>query len=136
MQAQILDLLRGLRDEFGMGILIITHDLGVVAGFCDRVAVMYAGRIVESAPVNMLFAAPHYPYTFGLLASIPRLSTPRGIRLPVIEGRVPAAADRPPGCTFWPRCPRASDTCRAAPPALAGDRSGHQIACYHPMGIA
>jgi oligopeptide/dipeptide ABC transporter ATP-binding protein len=133
LQAQILDLLRGLRDELGMGILIITHDLGVVAGFCDRVSVMYSGRIVESAPVDSLFTAPLHPYTFGLLASIPRLSTQRGVRLPVIEGRVPAAADRPPGCAFGPRCPRASDICRASPPSLVGDIRGHQIACYHPM---
>ena len=133
LQAQILDLLRGLRDELGMGILIITHDLGVVAGFCDRVAVMYAGRIVESAPVRALFAAPRHPYTHGLMAAIPRLSTPRGERLSVIEGRVPAAADRPPGCAFGARCPRVSDTCRAAPPPLVDDGSGHAVACFHPM---
>jgi len=133
LQAQILDLLRGLRDELGMGILVITHDLGVVAGFCDRVSVMYSGRIVESAAVGKLFKTPRHPYTYGLLASIPRLSTPRGARLPVIDGRVPSAADRPPGCAFCPRCARVSDVCRAAPPPLVDDGSGHQIACHHPM---
>ncbi len=136
LQAQILDLLRGLRDELGMGILIITHDLGVVAGFCDRVAVMYAGRIVESAPVRELFAAPRHPYTHGLMAAIPRLSTPRGERLSVIEGRVPAAADRPVGCAFGPRCPRATATCHAAPPMLVENGSGHAVACFHPMELA
>jgi oligopeptide/dipeptide ABC transporter ATP-binding protein len=134
LQAQILDLLRGLRDELGMGILIITHDLGVVAGFCDRVAVMYAGRIVESATVNSLFTTPLHPYTAGLLSSIPRLTTPRGARLPVIEGRVPAAAERPVGCAFEPRCARAGETCRRSPPPLTDDGTGHQVACYHPVG--
>jgi oligopeptide/dipeptide ABC transporter ATP-binding protein len=136
LQAQILDLLRGLRDELGMGILIITHDLGVVAGFCDRVAVMYAGRIVECATVNSLFASPMHPYTVGLLASIPRLTTTRGTRLPVIEGRVPAAADRPAGCAFEPRCTRASESCRRSAPPLTADGAGHEVACFHPVGIA
>lgn len=139
LQAQILDLLRSLRDELGMGILIITHDLGVVASFCDRVAVMYGGRIVETASVQDLFANPCHPYTHGLLAAIPRLSTPRGERLAVIEGRVPSAAERPPGCAFGPRCSRASDRCRAAPPPLQsviqGQVQGHQVACFHSMGL-
>ncbi|MCK9213949.1 MAG: ABC transporter ATP-binding protein, partial [Rhodoferax sp.] len=102
LQAQILDLLRSLRDELGMAIVIITHDLGVVASFCDRVAVMYAGRIVESASVRTLYSAPKHPYTCGLFAAIPRLSTPRSDRLAVIDGRVPAAGDRPRGCAFGP----------------------------------
>jgi oligopeptide/dipeptide ABC transporter ATP-binding protein len=135
LQAQILDLLRSLRDELGMGILIITHDLGVVAGFCDRVAVMYGGRMVETASVQHLFAAPRHPYTHGLLAAIPRLSTPRGERLAVIEGRVPTASERPPGCAFGPRCARASDTCRAAPPPLRDVGQGHQVACFHPVEL-
>jgi oligopeptide/dipeptide ABC transporter ATP-binding protein len=140
LQAQILDLLRSLRDELGMGILIITHDLGVVAGFCDRVAVMYGGRVVESAPVQALFATPRHPYTHGLLAAIPRLSTPRGARLAVIEGRVPAASERGPGCAFAPRCGRASDMCRSESPVLRGvkpdDSAAQQVACHHPMDTA
>jgi oligopeptide/dipeptide ABC transporter ATP-binding protein len=136
LQAQILDLLRSLRDELGMGILIITHDLGVVAGFCDRVAVMYGGRIVETAPVQALFAAPRHPYTHGLLAAIPRLSTPRGERLDVIEGRVPSAAERPPGCAFGPRCSRVSEACRTTAPKLnplTQEQADHQVACFHPV---
>lgn len=135
LQAQILDLLRSLRDEFGMAIVIITHDLGVVASFCDRVAVMYAGRIVESASVRALYTAPKHPYTHGLLAAIPRLSTPRSDRLAVIDGRVPAAGDRPKGCAFGPRCPRESDRCQASPPPLVSHGSDHQVACFHSMEL-
>jgi oligopeptide/dipeptide ABC transporter ATP-binding protein len=133
LQAQILDLLRSLRDELGMAIVLITHDLGVVAGFCDRVAVMYAGRIVETATVRSLFASPRHPYTHGLMKAIPSLSTPRGMRLPVIEGRVPPPADRPAGCAFAPRCALASQRCRTEKPALAGDDE-RAVACFHPMG--
>jgi oligopeptide/dipeptide ABC transporter ATP-binding protein len=102
---------------------------------------MYGGRIVETASVQDLFAAPRHPYTHGLLAAIPRLSTPRGERLAVIEGRVPSAAERPAGCAFAPRCGRASDTCRRdAPPALRDVHTGispvHQVACHHPMELA
>lgn len=133
LQAQILDLLRSLRDELGMAIVIITHDLGVVASFCDRVAVMYAGRIVESASVRTLYSAPKHPYTCGLFAAIPRLSTPRSDRLAVIDGRVPAAGDRPKGCAFGPRCLRVSDRCRSSPPPLASQGPDHQVACFHPV---
>ena len=132
LQAQILDLLRDLRDELGMGILMITHDLGVVAEFCDRVAVMYAGRIVESATVRSLFAAPRHPYTHGLLTSIPRLATGKGARLPVIEGMVPAPQDRPRGCAFAQRCPRAQARCLESMPSLSGD-DGHRFACFNPV---
>ncbi len=133
LQAQILDLLRSLRDELGMAIVIITHDLGVVASFCDRVAVMYAGRIVESASVRTLYTAPKHPYTCGLFAAIPRLSTPRSDRLAVIDGRVPAAADRPKGCAFGPRCLRVSDRCKLSPPPLVSHGLDHQVACFHPV---
>ena len=135
LQAQILDLLRGLRDELRMGILMITHDLGVVAEFCDRVAVMYAGRIVESATVRELYAAPQHPYTQGLLASIPRLSTPRNLRLPAIEGMVPPAAERPVGCSFAARCPRTAPVCLASKPPLT-DHGGHRVACFRPGAVA
>jgi oligopeptide/dipeptide ABC transporter ATP-binding protein len=132
LQAQILDLLRDLRDEFGMGIVIITHDLGVVAQFCDRVAVMYAGRIVETAPARDLFARPRHPYTHGLLSSIPRLTTAKGERLPAIEGMVPSPGQRPAGCAFADRCVRVQATCRTTQPGLVGD--AHRAACWNPVG--
>ena len=131
LQAQILDLLRSLRDELGMGILMITHDLGVVAEFCDRVAVMYAGRVVESAPVASLFRSPRHPYTRGLMDSIPRLETPRNQPLATIEGMVPAPGRRPPGCAFAERCPRAMDRCRVEAPVLTA-AAGHAVACWNP----
>lgn len=132
LQAQILDMLRSLRDELGMGMLMITHDLGVVAEFCDRVAVMYAGRIVETASVEQLFARPRHPYTHGLLASIPRLSTEKGSRLPVIDGMVPGPGNRPKGCAFMARCPRAQVHCRDEQPLLSGD-ADHRFACFCPV---
>jgi peptide/nickel transport system ATP-binding protein len=132
LQAQILALLRELRDDMGMGILFVTHDLGVVAQFCDRVAVMYAGRIVESAGVDALFRAPRHPYTHALLASTPRLDSPRDTPLPTIEGRVPQPGARGPGCSFAARCPRVLDACRTLAPALtaSADRS---LACHNPL---
>ena len=112
-----------------MAILIITHDLGVIAEVADEVLVMYAGRIVESADVNDLFAAPQHPYTIGLLGSIPRLDVERE-RLATIEGSVPSPANQPKGCRFSPRCPFADARCREQAPDLRELGTGHQVACW------
>jgi oligopeptide/dipeptide ABC transporter ATP-binding protein len=117
VQAQILEVLDRLRETHGMAILLITHDLGVVAGRADRVAVMYAGQIVEEAPTASLFARPSHPYTQGLFASIPRVTGPVG-RLEPIGGSVPAPGAWPSGCRFRPRCPRAFEKSEAMPPLL------------------
>ncbi len=136
IQAQIMDLLSDLQAEFGMGILFITHDLGVVAEHAHRVVVMYAGRVVERADTVTLFDAAAHPYTAALLRCIP--DEEGGDRLAVIEGSVPAPSALPPGCRFEPRCPRAVDACRAADPPLAAIRPdrepGHEAACIRPVG--
>ena len=128
IQAQILDLMRGLRRDTGTAIILITHDLGVVAEMADDVAVMYAGQIVERAPVRDLFARPEHPYTVGLLGSIPRLDEKRE-RLPSIEGRVPDMTRPPDGCRFAARCPFVEPACRAAPPPLIEVAPGHLTRC-------
>jgi len=128
IQAQILDLMRGLRRDTGTAIILITHDLGVVAEMADDVAVMYAGQIVERAAVRDLFARPEHPYTVGLLGSIPRLDEKRE-RLPSIEGRVPDMTRPPPGCRFAARCPFVEPECIAAPPALVEVAPGHLSRC-------
>ena len=128
IQAQILDLMRGLRRDTGTAIILITHDLGVVAEMADDVAVMYAGQIVERAPVRDLFARPEHPYTVGLLGSIPRLDDKRE-RLPSIEGRVPDMTRPPEGCRFAARCPFVEPACRAAPPPLVEVAPGHLTRC-------
>ena len=134
IQAQILDLLRDLQAEFGMAVMLITHDLGVIAEMADHVAVMYAGRVVEQAPVRQLFDAPAQPYTQGLLASIPTLETPRTDRLTVIRGSVPNLANLPPGCAFAARCPHVLAKCRTDVPSLQAlpDQSGgaHLARCW------
>jgi peptide/nickel transport system ATP-binding protein len=130
IQAQILDLLRELQFRLGMAILIITHDLGVIAEIATEVLVMYAGRIVESAPVMELFADPQHPYTIGLLGSIPRLDADRS-RLATIEGAVPTIGNQPQGCGFSPRCPFGDRRCREAPsPPLSAITQGHDAACW------
>ena len=128
IQAQILDLMCGLRRDTGTAIILITHDLGVVAEMADDVAVMYAGQIVERAAVHDLFARPEHPYTVGLLGSIPRLDEKRE-RLPSIEGRVPDMTRPPPGCRFAARCPFVEPECVAAPPALVEVAPGHLSRC-------
>ena len=129
LQAGILQLFRSLVDEGQLGgMLLITHDLGVVAAVCDRVLVMYAGRIVERATVATLFAESGHPYTRGLIGSMPDPDRPRG-ELPVIPGQVPDLAHLPQGCAFGPRCPHVVDACRTSPPPLLPRGSGHEVAC-------
>jgi peptide/nickel transport system ATP-binding protein len=129
IQAQILDLLRKLRDETGTAILLITHDLGVVAEICDEAVVMYAGEIVERAPVARLFSAPEHPYTVGLIGSIPRLSEKR-THLNAIAGTVPALDGTLRGCRFAPRCPFADARCRTEAPPLAEISHDHASRCW------
>ncbi len=136
IQAQILDLMQELQDRLGTAIVLITHDMGVVAENADRVVVMYAGRKVEEASVEELFSAPCHPYTEGLLYSIPRLhrtarSDSKRERLNEIEGMVPSLYNLPPGCMFAPRCPYATDQCEAQYPPLEEKRGGHWAACWH-----
>jgi peptide/nickel transport system ATP-binding protein len=140
IQAQILDLIVELQREFGAAVVLITHDLGVVAETAHRVIVMYAGRKVEEAEVGELFARPLHPYTTGLMASIPRLDLMRGegkrndARLQEIPGIVPPLFALPPGCAFAPRCPKADDLCRRERPDYKEKRPGHWAACWHSDG--
>jgi peptide/nickel transport system ATP-binding protein len=130
VQAQILELLRSLQAEFGMAMLFITHDLGVVAELCDEVLVMYAGRVAERAPVKSLFDAPRHPYTQGLIASVPRPETPPKTVLTTIRGVVPALSLMPPGCRFSNRCPHAEELCRNVVPKLEKCGLDHDVACH------
>jgi peptide/nickel transport system ATP-binding protein len=135
IQAQILELLQRLQRELGMSILLITHDLGVVAETCDEVVVMYAGRVVEQAPVKELFARPRHPYTTGLLGSVPSFQlSQRGTRLQEIAGMVPALGELPAGCKFQDRCPRVQPRCRDGEPVLepAVEHEAHRFRCYFP----
>jgi peptide/nickel transport system ATP-binding protein len=130
IQAQILDLLDEMKGRLGMAMMLITHAMGVVAESAQRVAVMYAGKVVEEAPVGELFARPRHPYTQGLIRSIPRVDRPgRKIRLEAIAGVVPSLVDPPPGCRFAPRCQFARSACTAAPPPLREVAPGHKVAC-------
>ena len=131
IQAQILDLLVRLQKELEMSILMITHDLGVVAEFCDHVVVMYAGMIVEKAPVDQIFNHPRHPYTHGLLSSVPQLGNKRTY-LPTIQGMVPGIGERPRGCYFADRCERAMDICRRSIPPLDGQGTENRLACWNP----
>ena len=135
IQAQILDSHARAAAAYGMAIVLITHDMGVVAENADRVMVMYAGRKVEEAGVSDLFEQPAHPYTRGLLASLPHLEAANGsgqrVRLNEIKGMVPSLAALPPGCSFAPRCGHATDRCRAAQPPLEQHWPGHWVACWH-----
>ncbi len=129
IQAQVLDLMRRLQQELGTAIILITHDLGVISELVDTVVVMYAGQVVECAPVRRLFAAPRHPYTQGLLRSVPSLET-REHRMRTIEGTVPSAFDLPSGCRFHPRCARALPICRSEEPPVVRDGAGGEAACW------
>ncbi|HUQ25273.1 MAG TPA: ABC transporter ATP-binding protein [Burkholderiales bacterium] len=129
IQAQILELMRALREELGTAIILITHDLGVIAELADEVAVMYAGKVIERCSAQKLFAEPQHPYTIGLLGSIPLLHIERE-RLAAIEGFVPDAAALPEGCRFHPRCPFAIDRCSREIPPLEEISAGHFVACW------
>jgi peptide/nickel transport system ATP-binding protein len=134
VQAQILALLTRLRAELGMALVIVTHDLGVIAQTAEEVAVVYAGRIVERAPTAALFRAPEHPYTWGLLRSMPRLDTPRDVPLVPIVGSPPSLLTRPSGCSFHPRCPHVREAHRRIDPPLEpteGDPA-HEVACLLP----
>jgi oligopeptide transport system ATP-binding protein len=130
IQAQITDLVKRLQDEFGMAIIWITHDLGVVAGLADRVIVMYAGFILEEAAVKDLYATPLHPYTIGLLGSLPRLDARRARRLASIEGLPPDLIDLPKGCPFYARCAYWLDKCATKNPKLEAIAPGHKVACW------
>lgn len=129
IQAQILELMKKLKDSHDMGIILITHDLGIVADFCDRVLIFYTGQIVESAPVRDLFREPLHPYTKGLIRALPKISEQTD-RLEAIEGMVPDADQMPEGCHFHPRCPYATDRCRKEAPALTQTPDGRCVRCF------
>ncbi len=132
-QAQVLEQMVRLQQEFGMAMILITHDMGVVAQSCSKALVMYSGRVVEQAPVTELFARPRHPYTGGLLASIPRIREQRIPELPVIEGTVPDPLNLPEGCRFADRCDKVRDYCRLAQPELKPiGRADSKVACYVP----
>lgn len=131
VQAQILELISAVCQEFGTAVILITHDLGVVAGMTDRVVVMYAGKVVETAPTEELFANPRHPYTLGLMASVPRLDEARTNDLKTIEGSPPNLIQPPPGCPFMPRCVYARDICRTMPPLdPVNGQAAHTKACW------
>jgi len=141
IQAQILDLILNLQQQLGTAVILITHDLGVIAETAQRVVVMYAGRKVEEADVEPLFADPMHPYTHGLLSSVPHLDAMRGAaatpteRLTEIPGIVPPLNDLPDGCAFAPRCDYATDQCRAHYPPYEEKKPGHWVACWHALGL-
>ena len=130
VQAQLLELLDGLREQFATSIILITHNLGIVARYVDRVNVMYAGRLMESGPTDAIYGEPRHPYTIGLISSVPRLDLPRARKLHVIEGLPPHLAHLPQGCAFHPRCDYAIDKCREVRPSLEKVGENHYAACW------
>ncbi len=130
IQAQILDLIKDLTARLGTAVILITHSLGVVAGMCDTLCVMYAGRIVERGATNDVFADPRHPYTQGLIKSVPRLDVVSGNRLSSIRGQPPNVIDLPDCCPFYPRCDKVMDRCRRKYPALSGVDHGRSVACW------
>jgi oligopeptide/dipeptide ABC transporter ATP-binding protein len=134
IQAQILELFDDLVERSNLGAILITHNLGIVAGHCDRVVVMYAGHVVETAPVDELFDHPRHPYTVGLLASVPRLTSQREANFHAIPGTPPVVTEPILGCPFAPRCDRQTAVCWDNPPPLAPMGPEHLAACWHPVG--
>ena len=133
VQDQIMHLLADLRERTGMALVLVTHDLAVVEGFTDRVAIVYAGQVVEIGTTEHIFANPKHQYTTALMRSIPNLSLPSHSELAVIEGQPPSLIDPPTGCRFSPRCPAATERCVDEAPTLsAADERGHRYACWHP----
>ena len=130
VQTQLLDLLQNLTRDTGMSLILITHNLGVVARYADRVNVMYAGRIVEKGPADAIYDAPRHPYTIGLMASVPQLDQDLKRKLVPIEGQPPDLANLPTGCAFHPRCPHATDQCRVETPQLEVVGEDHEVACW------
>ncbi len=136
MQAQVLELIVDLQRQFGMAMILITHDLGVVAESCSRAIVMYCGSVIENAPIEQIFGQPRHPYTVGLLGSIPRIGQKiddeTGGKLPVIPGMVPDLLHLPSGCRFAERCSKVQDLCRTSRPPLTSDDNESWVACYVP----
>lgn len=134
VQAQVLNLLQDLQKRLSLSYLFISHNLATVESIADRVLIMYLGRIVEEGPVAEVFAAPHHPYTQGLLDSVPSIDPAHRGRLKPVTGELPSTLNPPPGCAFAPRCARAGEECRKAPPPLVADVAGRSHACLHPLG--
>ena len=134
IQAQVLEVLKKAQQETGAAVIMITHDLGVVAGIADRVTVMYAGRPVEQGTVDEIFYRPRMPYTIGLLGSVPRLDAAGQEALATLEGNPPSLVNLPPGCPFAPRCPMATDACRTDEPRAGADRPARPPRRLHPLG--
>ncbi len=130
IQADVLNLLKEIQQEMGLTFLFISHDLSVVAHVCDHVAVMYLGRLVETAPTRQLFAQPRHPYTKALLSAIPSLDPDDRGKAQKLEGEIPSPTNQPPGCKFHTRCPHAIDICKTIEPKLEGDGSGHEVSCH------